>query len=216
MSAQRSDGPSSASPRALHIENEGPVQTSGSKPSCVGIPCRQGLGCPRHPKLTKIFGRYRQAKELRAQADNPFRPPQTLLGGSSNTGETEQLLDAHDLPREGESFAQRGDDTDYLASTRNGGREDTLCRDESGKPELASPEPALQPPNSQDWIEFRRNFGIHSNVNPKEDYGPTHPPVPGEQDKVGSGAPPPGQESQTSIPRLSGDEPSMQLSTGQN
>ncbi len=82
-SAQQSDSPSSASPKALHVEHNQPIRTSGCKPDCAGTPCRQGLGCPRHPNLTKILGRHWEAKELRAKANNLFHPP-PLPGSCSN------------------------------------------------------------------------------------------------------------------------------------
>ncbi|KAK4148381.1 hypothetical protein C8A00DRAFT_19779, partial [Chaetomidium leptoderma] len=200
---------------SLYVDHGHPVRTSGSKPDCAGIPCRHGLGCPRHPNLTKIFGRYWQAKELRAKADNPFRPP-TLPSGSSNVGETKQLLDGRGLPREVGCSAETGDDIYCLPSARRGSRADTLCNDEGGKPELASTEPALHSPDRQDRIEFRRNVGAHYNANPEEDCGPTRPPAPGEQDKDSPVVPPPAQESRASIPRFSDDEPSTQLSISQN
>ena len=80
-------------------------------------------------------------------------------------------------------------------------------------------EPGLQPPDSQDRIEFPRDVGAHPNTNPEEDCGPSHPPVPddrGEQDEDGSVVPPQAQESRASILRLWDDEPSMQLSTSQD
>lgn len=153
-----------------------------------------------------------------AQADNLFRVPPTLPSGSSDTGETEQLLNSHDLPWEDERSARTSDDTDYLTSTKNGVREVSLCCDEGDKPELASAEPALQPPNNQDWIEFRHDIGAHCSTNPEEGRGPVHPLVPdsrGEQEKDGLTMPPPAQERRASIPRFSDDKPSMQLSTGQ-
>ncbi len=89
---------------------------------------------------------------------------------------------------------------------RSRGREGTLNSDEGDKPELASAEPALQPPDSQDRIDFRSDVGAHCNTNPREDYGPTYLPVPddkGEQDKDSPVVPPPAQESRASIPWLS-------------
>ena len=152
-----------------------------------------------------------------AKADNPLRPPQTPPGGSSDTGETEQLLDGRGLPWEGECSAETGDDEDCLPSARNGGREGTLCGDEGDKSELATAEPTL--PDSQDRIEFQRDVGGHCNTNLEEDYGPAHPPVPdnkGEQDEDSSVVPPQAQENRARIPRLSDDEQSMQLSTSQD
>ncbi|KAK4149038.1 hypothetical protein C8A00DRAFT_19234, partial [Chaetomidium leptoderma] len=192
---------------------DGGASADDSRPDCGGSPCRQGLGCPRHPNLsTKIYRRYRQAREPWAEAGNPFCSSQALPGGSSETGETEQLLGGHDLPQEGECSADTGDDMDYLTSARSGGREGTLCRDEGDKPELASAKPALQPLNSQDVV-------AHCNTSPEEDRGPAHPPVPddrGELEKGGPVVPPPAQKTRASIPRLSDNEPSMQLSTSQN
>ncbi|KAL2024959.1 hypothetical protein VTK56DRAFT_3658 [Thermocarpiscus australiensis] len=54
------------------------------KAVCVGDSCRQGLGCPKHPKLsTKIYRKQWLAKELRAKADSPPCRPYTLSGGFS-------------------------------------------------------------------------------------------------------------------------------------
>ncbi len=80
------------------------------------------------------------------------------------------------------------------------------CPPLAGTPvRLADAEPALQPPDSKDRIEFQRDVGAHRNTNPEEDYGPSHPPVPddrGEQDEDGYIVPPQTQESRASIPRL--------------
>ena len=67
---------------------------------------------------------------LRTEVDDPFRPMQTPLGGSSGSGEIEDLLDGPILPLEGEYFAETGNDENDVASTRSGGRGGTLCSDQ--------------------------------------------------------------------------------------
>ena len=70
------DNESPASPMALHAEQDRPVPASLASPASryalvyAGSSCRQGDGCVRHPKLSALFRRYRDAESPQAKADN--------------------------------------------------------------------------------------------------------------------------------------------------
>ncbi|KXX74185.1 hypothetical protein MMYC01_210519 [Madurella mycetomatis] len=214
-SLECSPASSSASPRALHAELDEPVPASRRSLQCAGVPCRQGLGCPRHPNLsTKVYRQPRHAEEPSAKADNPLYHPQAPPGGSSDTGETEQLLNSHSLPRKATCSIETGDSKDCLHPARSGSREGTLCRDEGNKSNSATPEPTPQPPDSQGRIGRQRDIMGDHNTNFKEDHRPAHPPVPddrGEQNEECSAVPPEVQQSRASTPILSDDDSISEL-----
>ncbi|KAK0701999.1 hypothetical protein B0T26DRAFT_538177, partial [Lasiosphaeria miniovina] len=150
-------------------------------------------------------------------------------GGSSDIGKIESL-NGHSLPRKDERPAEIGDTNDYLPLARSGSREGTLCSDEGGEgdePELANTKLPLHLPDSQDWIDFRRDVGGHCITNLGEDYRTLVPGDRGKQREDGSVVLPQVQESQASMPRLSDSErndtgevantePSMQSSASQD
>lgn len=191
---EHSLAPSSASPPAPHAERGQSVPGSRLELDCAGITCRQGLGCPRHPKLSEMW----------AKADNALCPPYTLSDGSSDTAETEH---GHSAPQEATCSAETGGDEDCLPRASSGSQEGTLRSEKSDTSDLATTEPTSQPPDSQDRVDGRRDISRDHNTRFEDCHPHTHPSDDGgEQDKEGSVVPPQAQESRAHIPSLSGDQ----------
>lgn len=125
-----------------------PQNDSGHSLQCVGISCRQGLGCPRHPGLSS---RANGGNAESPKANNPLCHSQSPRGGSSN--EAEKLLNSRSPPRKDEDRTKTGNYKDCLPSARrSSGREGTLCCDsanegdsDSDEGELVGAEPPVQP-----------------------------------------------------------------------
>ncbi len=227
---------SPASPVALDAEYDRPVPSSPASRhalACVaGSSCRQGDGCARHPNLSAFYRRIRDAKSLKAKADN-----------EGNEDDEPEPADAG-LPLQRPNSQDQIDFPAVLPQVvESRARTPTLPDDEStGELEPADAEPRLQPqspcsaasgrgvdPQQRSGscrLSQRDHRGDSVQTSDPEHRRPLVPDDGGEQNEDGSVVSPQAQESRAGMQSLSGDEssnerelantePSMQPTTSQ-
>ncbi|EJT68331.1 hypothetical protein GGTG_14089 [Gaeumannomyces tritici R3-111a-1] len=205
---------SPASPVALDAEYDRPVPASPASRHALacaaGSSCRQGDGCARHPNLSAFYRRLRDAKSLKAKADN-----EGSEGDEPEPADAGLLLqppnsqDRIDFPAVPPQVVESRARTPHCRTTRAPASSNRRMPSHAFSPRAhAAPPPVV-------GLIYNREH--------------RHPLVlddGGEQNEDCSVVPPQAQESRAGMPSLSGDEsgneselantePSMQPSTSQ-